>query len=113
MNNYQQPGDSLSLVAPYARSAGDGAKVGSIFGVAVDAIGSGATGQFRTEGVFSLPKDTTAITQGLKVYWDDSAKKITATSTSNLPVGLAIEAQGTAATTVAVKLNAVPPNTGA
>jgi len=104
MKNYVQPGRMLELTAPYDRSSGEAAKVGSIFGVAINAVSSGAAGVFDTEGVFDLVKDSTAITAGLKVYWDDSAKKITATSTGNHPAGLAIEAAGTAATLVKVKI---------
>lgn len=112
MKNYVQDGKALTLAAPYARASGEGAKIGSIFGIAIAAISSGATGVFQTEGVVTLAKDTTAITAGLKVYWDDTNKVVTATSTSNLPIGLAIAAAGTGVASVDVKLGA-PPNAGA
>ena len=38
--NFIQPGDTLTLTAPYTVASGAGAKVGSIFGVAWTTIGS-------------------------------------------------------------------------
>jgi predicted RecA/RadA family phage recombinase len=113
MKNFIQDGNALDLAAPYARSSGEAAKIGSIFGVAIKTVSSAEVATFYTEGVYELVKDTTDITEGLKVYWDDSAKKITATSTANLPVGLAVAAAGTGATLVKVKIGSVPPAAGA
>ncbi len=37
MKNYVQPGNAITLTAPYAVASGDGLLVGSIFGVAAGA----------------------------------------------------------------------------
>jgi predicted RecA/RadA family phage recombinase len=57
MINYIQPGNAITAAAPYQRNTGQGALLGgSLFGVAVDTVASGATGVFWTEGVFELTK---------------------------------------------------------
>lgn len=91
MKNYIKEGEYMTLTAPYAVSSGGGALVGSLFGVAVADVANGAEGEFATCGVFELAKPTTANTggaQGAKAYWDNSAKRITAVSTSNTLVGV-------------------------
>jgi predicted RecA/RadA family phage recombinase len=116
MKNFIQPGDSLTAVAPYARNSGEAALIGgSLFGVAVDTVASGATGVFKTEGVFELTKTSgTAhnFTLGLRVYWDNSGKALVATSTGNHPAGVVVEAADTAAVLAKIKLGA-PPALGA
>ena len=81
---FKQPGDTLDLTAPYARSAGQGALVGSaLFGVAATDIANGDVGPFVREGVFSLAKTAAqAWTIGDRIYWD-AANKVC----DNTPVG--------------------------
>ena len=38
MKNYVQPGNTITLTAPYAVVSGDGLLVGSIFGVAAGSV---------------------------------------------------------------------------
>jgi predicted RecA/RadA family phage recombinase len=104
--NYVAEGERLVLVAPYAVTVGGGAKVGTaLFGVAIDTVASAGTGVFATEGVWDITKTTTAaFAAGDKAYWDDTNKRLTTTSTSNLPVGVVIEAAATTASTARVKL---------
>lgn len=110
MDTYIQPGTVLDLVAPYAVNSGDGAKVGNIFGVAIDTYTSGANGSFQTEGVVNLAKTSgEAYTQGLRVFWNDSTKKVTSTSTSNIAIGYAIAVYTTADLTCNVKLCGTTP----
>ena len=105
MKNYVQPGENLTLVAPYARASGEGALVGSIFGVASVDVANGAEAVFVTEGVFDLPKASGAVTAGAKVYWDNTAKVVTTTATSNTLIGAATQAAAGSDATVRVKLN--------
>lgn len=80
--------------------------MGSIFGVASDAVLSGAVGQFNVEGVYDLAKTTSqAWSQGAPVYWDDSTKKVTTVSTSNLFIGHVTLAALAAATVGRVRLH--------
>lgn len=91
MQNYIQSGDTLTLTAPYDRTPGQGALVGSLFGVAHSAVVSGASGEFKTRGVFDLAKNSAeAWTVGAKIYWDNTAKVCTITATSNTLIGRAV-----------------------
>jgi predicted RecA/RadA family phage recombinase len=88
--------------------SGDGVLVGSIFGVAaVDAL-TGADLDLVTLGVFELPKvSAQAITVGAKVYWDNAAKLVTTTATSNTLIGAAVTAAANPSGTVNVRLNGI------
>ena len=106
MRNFVQPGESLTLAAPYALLSGQGAKLGSIFGVAAEDAASGATVDLVTEGVFTLPKvSALALAAGDPVYWDDTAKLVTATAPGNQRIGVAIGAASNPSGTVDVRLN--------
>lgn len=102
MNNYIGPGQSVTVVMPYAANAGVGVLKGGLFGVAVNTYASGATGQLVVEGVFTGLAKASGTGEnwavGDRLYWDDSAKKLTKTSTGNFAVGVALEAVGTAVT---------------
>lgn len=98
MKNYVQPGRAISLPAPYDVKAGDGLKVGSIFGVAAGDAASGADVEAALTGVYDLKKAASqAWTIGVRVYWDDTAKSVTTASASNTLIGVALEAVGAGA----------------
>jgi predicted RecA/RadA family phage recombinase len=106
MNNYQQPGCVLTLVAPYAVAAGAGALVGSIFGVAKSALAISVSGQFAVEGVFVLAKTSAqAWTVGQLIYWDDTTKLCTTTVGSNKLIGVALAVAANPSSTGTVRLN--------
>lgn len=110
MENYIQEGKTITLAAPYDRTSGQGAQVGSIFGVATGDVLSGIDGEFMTEGVFTLTKATgTAWTQGEKIYWDNSNKRCSDDGTVGQLIGVATEAAASDATTGIVRLNGVAP----
>ena len=93
MKNYVQPGNTITLTAPYAVASGDGLLVGSIFGVAAGDAASGATVEAALTGVIDLTKiGSQAWTVGAKVYWDDTNKRCTTVATDNTPIGVAVEA---------------------
>ncbi|HVZ21416.1 MAG TPA: capsid cement protein, partial [Vicinamibacterales bacterium] len=56
MKNYVQPGDTVVVAAPYDRIAGQGAKVGQLFGVCTADAVSGADVALKLTGVFDLNK---------------------------------------------------------
>lgn len=90
MKNEIQHGEYMTLTAPYARSSGEGALVGSLFGVAVADVANGDEGVFCTEGVFTLAKATGASTggaQGAKAYWVAASKSVSAASSGNTLIG--------------------------
>lgn len=108
MRNYIQPGDNIDVPAPYAVASGGGALIGAaLFGVAARDFASGAPGVFRTIGVFDLPKAAGAITAGAKLYWDNTARVLTTTATSNTYVAVAVQAVASAGLTVRARLNGV------
>lgn len=98
MKNYVQPGQTLTVAAPYAVASGAGVLVGSLFGVASTAVGSGADVEIVTEGVFDLPKvGSQAWSVGARVYWDDTNKHCTTTASTNKLIGVAVAAVGSGA----------------
>ena len=93
MKNYVQPGNTITLTAPYAVSSGDGLLVGSIFGVAVGTAALGETVEAALTGVYDLKKVASqAWAAGDKVYWDNTAREATKTTTSNTLIGVAVVA---------------------
>ena len=106
MRNYVQPGDMLTFAAPYDVNGGAGALVGSCFGVAACTAASGAEVELATTGVFDLSKvSAQAWTAGALIYWDDTAKLCTTTSTSNKLIGIAAKAAANPSSTGRVRLN--------
>lgn len=109
MKNYVQPGNTITLTAPYAVTSGDGLLVGSIFGIASADAALNDPVEAALTGVFDLTKaGSQAWTAGAKVYWDDTNKRTTSVATSNTLIGVATEAvAGGAGDTIGrVRLNA-------
>lgn len=109
--NFKQPGDVVTLTAPYTRTSGQGALVGSLFGVALADVTSAAEGEFATEGVFELPKTSAqAWTQGQKIYWDNSNKRCDNDPTVGMLIGVATTAADNPSSTGIVRLNGSTPS---
>lgn len=107
MKNYIQDGKTISHTPTVVVTSGQALLIGALLAVAISNIPANTQGEFVTEGVFELPKANTAdIGQGDDVYWDDTAKVITATATDNTRVGKAWLGAGNPSTTVWVKINA-------
>ncbi|MBF0401393.1 MAG: DUF2190 family protein [Magnetococcales bacterium] len=105
MKNWIQQGNSVPMVSPVAVSSGDGVLIGDLFGVASSAAAIGETVQLFVTGVVDLPKAAVSITQGAKVYWDDTAKNVTTTSAGNTLIGCAIVAAAVGDAIVQIRLN--------
>lgn len=108
MKNYIQPGNTVTLAAPYDVTSGGGLLVGALFGVAGGDALTGEAVEASLVGVFDLTKAASqAWSVGDKVYWDDTNKVATKTATGNTLIGVAIEAVGgTASDTIGrVRLN--------
>lgn len=108
MRNQTQTGNVITVAAPYAVASGDGAKVGSFFGVATSAAANGATLELALTGVYSitaLGTDTGSI--GTKMYWDDTNKRLTTTSSTNMFVGSLVVAKANGETTATIRLNGI------
>lgn len=108
MKNYVSPGDHVTLAAPYAVSAGDGALVGSIFGVAQEDAENAADVVLVTRGIFDMAKvSAQAWTVGAKIYWDNTAKNCTTTASSNTLIGTAVAVAANPSATGRVRLGIV------
>jgi predicted RecA/RadA family phage recombinase len=98
MRNYIQPGQAITLAAPYDVVSGDGLLVGSIFGVASHDASTGAEIEAQLTGVVEITKvGTQAWTAGARVYWDDTNKRATNVATDNTLIGVAVLAVGAGA----------------
>ena len=107
MRNMVREGDTVLVTAPADVATGVGVVVGLLFGVTTGAAVSGATVEIVIEGVVTLPKVTgTAINEGVRVFWDNSASLVTTVTTSSNCIGWAIGPGNYAsgATTINVKL---------
>ena len=95
----------MPIIAPVGGVvSGQALLVGAKVCVAFDNAIAGATVVVCTEGVFELPKASGAIAQGAKVYWDDTAKNMTATVGSNTLCGYAFAAALTGDLTIQVNI---------
>jgi len=93
MKNFVQPGNTITLTAPYAVASGEGLLVGAIFGVAAADAASGEPVETALVGIYDLKKTASqAWAAGDKVYWDNTAKEATKTTTSNTLIGVAVAA---------------------
>ena len=102
---------SIPMVVPYAGGilSGQGMLVGAFFGVAASDAAQNASVECETRGEFELPKEPAlAITQGARVFWDDTNRRLTTTATGNFQVGIATVTAASADTTVRVMLARVP-----
>lgn len=104
MKNYITSGETITVTLAATIASGAGLLTGALFGVAKCAGVSGDQVAIALEGVFELPKATGAVALGAKVYWDDTNKNITTTSSGNTLVGYCWEAVISGATLIKVKL---------
>lgn len=105
MRNYIQPGENITVPAPYDVASGAGCLVGDLFGIASGAALSGETVVIVTTGCFDMAKTVTdAVTVGASIFWNDTTKLATVTDTG-VPIGHAIAVAGNPSSTVRVRLS--------
>lgn len=104
--NFKQDGSVLTLTPAADVAAGTGYLFGTaLFGVALNTVTSGTAGQFKTDGVFELPKTSAlAIAVGDRVYWDATNKVVNKTTVGQECIGVAVSAASNPSATVLVKL---------
>lgn len=106
MNNKVSDGGTLDYsVGAEGVKSGEIVIVGDVAGVAMRTGKEGETVALCIEGVYSLPKGTTAIPQGKKVYYNTADKNIVGTATGNTFVGYAWSNAAAADQVVDVKLS--------
>lgn len=100
MKNFVQPGETVSVAAPYDVLSGHGFQIGGLFAVAVFDALSGALVEGAREGVFDLAKTSAqAWAVGDEIYWDNSnkvASNVPGTARLRIGVALAIAANPSA-----------------
>jgi predicted RecA/RadA family phage recombinase len=105
MKNYIQDGKTITLTAPAGGVvSGVGVLIGALFVVPLFSAGVSESFEARTTGVVQLPKASGAVTEGAKLYWDNTAKNVTTTATANTFIGYAAGAQASGDATVNVLL---------
>jgi predicted RecA/RadA family phage recombinase len=109
MKNFVQDGDVITLTAPSGGVvSGQGYKIGSLIVIATETVAQALPFPALVEGVVTHAKPgSQAWTEGVKIYWDDSAHNFTTTSSSNTLCGVAAAAvdSGAGSTTGTVYLD--------
>lgn len=110
--NFVASGDSYDLAVPYAAgvASGDGMLVGTfLFGVAQSAGAQSTIVAVDLTGIFDLAKEPSlVVAAGDKIWWDNTNRRCTKTAAGNVPVGIAMQAEAGATTTVRVLLQRTP-----
>ena len=105
MKNYRYSGSTINAVLTGTVASGAAFVLGAIVVVAQTSGVNGDTITAKTDGVYELPKAVGAISQGAKLYWDDTAKNVTTTVGSNLVIGYAFISALSGDATVEVMLD--------
>jgi predicted RecA/RadA family phage recombinase len=105
MKNTVKNGKTIAVTLAANIVSGTALLIGTLLGIAITSGVIGDSVEFSVEGVFILPKDASVIAQGVAIYWDDTAKKVTVTASGNTLIGKAWEAAATGVAEVAVKLS--------
>jgi predicted RecA/RadA family phage recombinase len=108
MKNFIQTGDTLTVIAPANVLSGQAVLVGALFGVACNDAVQGTPVEIKRTGVYSLAATTTDTgVIGAKIYWDNTAKRLTTTATNNTLVGALATAKSGTEASAAVLLDGV------
>ena len=107
MKNFVQPGENLTIPAPYNVLSGGVVIAAAIIGIAAGSAASGAPVDVATTGVFDVPKvGANAFTLGASVYWDSATSLATTVSSGgNVKIGVAVAAAAASTGTVRVRLS--------
>lgn len=101
MKNFVSSGRTIDLTAPTGGvTSGLGYKIGAIVCLAGNTVAEGLPFPAYVEGVYDVLAEGgvsgQAWTEGLAIYWDNTAKQFTVTSTSNTLAGYAVAGKLTA-----------------
>ena len=95
MKNKVQKGQTVTVIAPYSVTSGQGVQVGALFGVASTDAANGTPVEIERTGVFDITAAAAdAAAQGAKIYWDNTARRLTTTTAGNTLVGALTTAKG-------------------
>ena len=107
---YIHEGNSIDFTPAADIAAGEVVVQGELVGVAKIDIKANTLGALAVTGVFDFPKATgasTAIAEGIDVYWDDTANQATADSATgaNKRIGRSVASAGDNDATVRVRMS--------
>lgn len=107
MKNFIHTGDRAALTAPAGGAiSGQPMLVGSLFAIPSKSAAEGEFVPVMLEGTFRIAKATDiSISEGQKIYWNDSERHVTTTASGNKKIGAAVENVSTAATMIKVRLD--------
>lgn len=100
MKNYLQLGDNFTAPAPYAVASGGPALVGSVVAIASNAAANGEEIAWVRVGVFDpVPKAASQawVAWQTKIYFDNTNKVFTSSSSGNTLCGVAAASVGSGA----------------
>ena len=111
MKTYIKEGDTLTLTPAADVAVGIGYLFGAgLFGVAVNSVANGTSGEFITEGVVTIGKTSAlAISVGDRLFWDATNKVVNKTTTAQQCVGVAVTAASNPSATVEMKIGQYLP----
>lgn len=103
---YLGPGDTLEFTAPSGGvTAGVPVLIGDTLVVPTSSVAQGLPFRGKSTGLHTVPKaGSQAWSEGVVVYWDNTAKNFTTTATANRRAGIAAAAAQSSDTTGVVKL---------
>lgn len=109
MRNFVGSGDIVTLTAPAGNVlTGVGYVIGAMFVVAQSSVVAGRPFTGIREGIVSLPKPAGAITEGARLWWNNTTKQVATGSAVGLfPLGTAAAAALSGAATVEVALDGI------
>lgn len=113
MRNYVTEGNIVTFTAGAAITAStpvlEGSGADQLFVVPAISVASGEEYTGAVEGVFELPKESTAdFSQGDPVYWDSGAGECDESASGRYLIGFAFKAAAATTTVCEVKLAAQP-----
>lgn len=109
MQNFIKPGDIVTYTAPAGGVvSGLAYLIGGLLVVATNTVAATLQFEGAATGVCNLVKVAgVAWTEGMVLYWDNTAKNVTTVSTANFRIGAAAAAQLSADVIGAVRLNGI------
>jgi predicted RecA/RadA family phage recombinase len=109
LENYSQPGEVVTLTAPTGGVvSGTAYLIGSLIVVALITVAETLSFTGQVAGVVTHAKvSAQAWTEGAKVYWDDTAKNFTTTSSGNTLAGVAAAVAANPSATGKIRLDGV------
>lgn len=104
---FKSRGDLIDYTPGSAVAEGEVVLLGTLFGVATQAIAANTLGALAVSGLFAFAKGSGAINVGVAVYWDDTANQATTSTASgaNKLLGRVAKAALSGDSTVDVLIN--------